>query len=157
MMKKRKLFAALLVLSILSQLFAGCAKEDVHFWDNAKGWLTQAFKKDNIVVLGSEPHSRTIIIDTQEEYERAFEADTSAPTADFSKQMIVLYTFVDINRRKNILTDVDVENGVLKFVCEDVPPKGSNYGDTCTPYQRWYLVRLNKVDVQTVEFERIEH
>ena len=158
-MKKRKIFAAALALLILLQLFAGCSKEDVYFWDNAKGWLTQEFQKDNIVTLGflgeprEYPANRTIVIDTRDEYDRAFEADTSAPTADFSQQMMVLYTFVDTNRNKFVLTDIGVENGVLKFVCEDVPSNG----DTCSPYQRWFLVKLNKVDVQSVEFERIEH
>ena len=156
-MKKRKFLSACLALLILLQLFAGCSRSYTYFWGDAKEWFNKDFRKNNIVDFESEfPTNRTIVIDTQEEYDRAFVPGLEL-SVDFSKQMIAVYTFVDINRRENILTDVRVENGVLKLICEDIPPysESVDYGDTCQPYQRWYVVILDKVDVHSVVFERI--
>ena len=162
-MKKRKFLSACLALLILLQLFAGCSRGYTYFWGDAKEWFNKDFRKNNIVTIGflgesrEYPANRTIVIDTQEEYDRAFVPNIPEFTVDFSKQMIAVYTFVDTNRRENILTDVRVENGVLKLICEDIPPysESVDYGDTCQPYQRWYVVILDKVDVHSVVFERI--
>ena len=155
-MKKRNILAACLALLILAQLLSGCSRGYTYFWGDTKEWFKKDFRKDNIVDYGSEyPTERTLVIDTQEEYDRAFVPDLEL-SVNFSKQMILVYTFVDINRRENILTDVRVENGVLKLTCEDIPPypEDVDYGDTCSPYQRWYVVILDKVDVDSVIFEQ---
>ena len=196
-MKKRKIFAALLALLILLQLFAGCDVSDqtpsgdinndessntpaegtnedkndgalsddaIHynavFFDNAVEWIRTDFIHSNPVAPEknlSHPTKRTFIIDTQEKYDQIFSKSINDFGIDFTKQMIAVYTFVDTNTRENELADIRLENDTLKIVYEDIPPfipaPGVNYGDSCQPYQRWFVVTLDKVDVASVTFE----
>ena len=178
MMKKRKIFAAALALLILLQLFAGCNVTDqapsgepsgdtsnfnAVFFDSAIDWIDEEFAQNSIVTLGflgeprEYPSDRTFLVDTQEKYDQIFSKSINDLDIDFAEQMIVVYTFVDTSIRENKLADICLENGTLKIVYEDIPPyipePGVNYGDTCSPYQRWFVVTLDKVDVNSVIFE----
>ena len=155
-MKKRKIIAVGLVLLILLQLLTGCASYHAKLFDSAAEWIDEDFVQSNIVVLVDSdnegyPHDRTFIVKTQEEYDRIFNKDISELTIDFESQMLVIYTFVDIYKRDIRLKTLSVEENTLEI--EYQMEKKYFVGDACKPYQRWFVVRLDKLDVDAAVFE----
>ena len=130
-------------------------------YDNAVKWIDGEFIKDNPVApekILNYPTKRVFIVDSQEKYDQMFLENIADLTLDFNEQMIVAYTFYDENLRENTLANANVEDDVLKITYEDVPPfiaePGVDPGDSCQPYQRWFVVTLDKIDVDSVIFER---
>lgn len=159
-MKKRKMVAATLALLLLLQLLTGCAREHVYFYGNAGKWINEEFAENNLLRFDCKdcPSDRTFVVKNQEEYDQIFKKDITKLSVDFTHEMIVVYTFTDDDRYKNVLVEVNEEDGGLSFVCnDDIPPspEGSepSGGGCCNPYQRWYVIKLGKRDVQSVAFE----
>jgi hypothetical protein len=163
-MKKRKRIAAGLVLLILLQLLAGCANNyNAQLFDDAVEWIHEDFASDNIVSLESTtyPFERVFVIDNQEKYGQVFTKDIPDLTVDFTNQMLIVYTFVAHNRRycELLSIDADEREGTVAITYEElVPwtPPGVDFGDTCDFYQRWFVVKLDKLDVHSAVFEKTE-
>lgn len=143
-----------LVLVMIGSL-TGCSNVNYHakLYDNIDEQLKEEFKKDNVVELSSDgeyPTKRFFMIDTQEKYDELFGADNHDIEVDFASQMLVVYTFKDIYRRRNELTKVYTDDHTL-FIKVKMEKK-SGIGDATSPYQHWLGVVLDKMAIDHVEF-----
>lgn len=120
--------------------------------------LTESFRSETAVRIGNTlpegvdldalPETRTILIDDQDEFDAAFE---NCPfEVDLSTEMIVVYTFSFINSRPTVIKKVSFSDGTLSLKLEN---KRAKWGvkDACMPYQRYVIVKLDKLDVTEVK------
>ncbi|MBP5428403.1 MAG: hypothetical protein J6Z04_03855 [Clostridia bacterium] len=96
------------------------------------------------------PSSRTILIDNQEDFDAAF-ADCPVEV-DFDDEMIVVYTTTSVNRRETKVKGTKIDDGVLSVELYNRRPKNRG-GDTCLPYQRYVIVKLDRRDVTEVKVD----
>ena len=99
---------------------------------------------------GALPPSRTILIDDQAEFDAAF---VKCPfDIDLENEMIVVYTLTFKNRRETKIKNVSFSDGVLSL---ELTNKRAKWGapDTCMPYQRYVVVKLDKRDVDEVKVD----
>ena len=96
------------------------------------------------------PSSRTILIDDQAEFDAAF---VKCPfDIDLETEMIVVYTLTFINRRETKIKNVSFSDGTLSL---ELTNKRAKWGakDTCMPYQRYVIIKLDKLDVDEVKVD----
>lgn len=99
---------------------------------------------------GTLPETRTILIDDQAEFDAAFE---NCPfEVDLSTEMIVVYTFSFIYSRPTVIKKVSFSDGTLSLKLEN---KRAKWGvkDACMPYQRYVIIKLDKLDVDEVKVD----
>lgn len=99
---------------------------------------------------GALPPSRTILIDDQAEFDAAF---VKCPfDIDLETEMIVVYTLTFTNRRETKIKNISFSDGVLSL---ELTNKRAKWGakDTCMPYQRYVVVKLDKLDVDEVKVD----
>ncbi len=154
---KKLLSAFFILLACACVLFAGCTvKYNAVLYDNAKEWIREDFRNGNPTELDESFTERKFLVDSSEKYGEIFIEGVAELTVDFDKQMLIIYTFSDFNIRKNLLKSVDYENGDLKIrFIDEVPFSCAAIGDTCAPYQRWFVVKLDKLSVSSLTFEKI--
>ncbi len=155
MLKKKRLYILLAVVMLFS-IFAGSgcnAPYSATLYDNAKSWIKMEFREANPIKAGKYdgfPTRRIHVIKDKETYDNVFIENLTQLEVDFSEQMILVYHFWDYNRRENYLVDVLIENNVLLIVCEQ-----EDLGDAldaCQPYQRCYVLTMDKVEVDEIVF-----
>ena len=97
------------------------------------------------------PKTRTFIIDNQEKYDEIIVSDIDELQVDFTKQMLVVHTFIDEYVRVRTIETVEFENGnlTITYVLEHI---SGNVGSVCQPYQRWFIVKMDKLNCQTAKF-----
>lgn len=162
----KKLTCVILALTTLFCIFSGCNDEvatkkfNAVLYSKAKTWIDEDFLKEN-KVYGmrypnendeyiqdtTSPKSRTFIITQEEEFKSIFTNYTSA--VNFDKQMVVLYIFCDISPRVYILKDVNINKQNLTLYCQ---LKQSDKKDAVEPYQRCFMVVLDKNNIDTAKF-----
>lgn len=144
--------------------FAGCSSDKMNakMYDNAGGWIKESFSSDNLTrgaFYGEEritdsayPENRTFIVNNQEEYEEIFIEDTEELDVDFNKETIVVYTYTADSQRENYIKSVNVKDSILKILYKEKTRSG--VGDTTRPFQRWFVVKLDKIDIIGADFEK---
>ena len=154
-MKNMKITALILILSTIFSL-VGCYDCDEDFFDNkynatlydsAKDWIREDF-------ILATPEKRVFIVNDQQRYDEIFISDIEELQIDFNSQMLIVYTFGDEYVLKRMLIKTEIKNDCLNIAygLEKLPVK-ENYGAVCQPYQRWFVVKMDKLDVETVVFE----
>lgn len=147
-----------LVFITIMGMFVGCSHWKYHadLYDNAGEWINEEFRNQNPVGLAGDklfPIDRTFTVNNQEEYSRIFAQDVDELAVDFETQMLVVYTFIDTYRRDNRILGMDVMDDTLKITY-----KMEEYlipvFDACIPYQRWFVIIMNKLDINSVVFEK---
>ena len=154
-MIKSKFISLGLVLIMIFSLLTGCSniKYNAQLFDSATDWIKEDFINDNIVGYsenGTYPTERVFIVKNQEEYDEIFNESIDDFGIDFDTQMLVVYTFETIYHRNNNLVSLEVDEDVLTITYK--MEKKSGVGDASQPYQRWFVVRLEKLDVDSVVF-----
>lgn len=161
------LFAALFLLASCNKLHATACDVAVDIYKTSDGTvvtkhdpivLTESFRSETAVRIGNTlpedgdldalPETRTILIDDQDEFDAAFE---NCPfEVDLSTEMIVVYTFSFIYSRPTVIKKVSFSDGTLSLKLEN---KRAKWGvkDACMPYQRYVIVKLDKLDVTEVK------
>ena len=147
------LFSCLIFMPVFS--VAGCSKDKYNavLYDNVVEWVREDFIEDNIIDYFQDGSSanQTFIIDSQEEYNQIFLENTDGLSVDFDSQMLEVYKYISFNNRNNYLTSLELNGDILTITYEMEKKKGVN--DTSQPYQRWFVVRLDKLDVDSVVFK----
>ena len=96
----------------------------------------------------SFPETRTILVDNQEDFDATF---ANCPIdVNLDSEMIVIYTASSNNRRETKVKKAFVSDGTLTIELYSKHPKNGGK-DTCTPYQRYVIVKLDKASVNQVE------
>ena len=154
-MRKTKFITLGLVLLIIFSALTGCSivKCNAELFDSATEWINEEFINDNLVGYSensSYPTERIFIVNSQDQYNQIFIENIDELDIDFNTQMLVIYTFVTVYHRNNSLVRLEVNEDVLKITY--TMEKKLGIGDASQPYQRWFVVRLDKLDVDSVVF-----
>ncbi|MGN0808238.1 MAG: hypothetical protein ACI4MN_07330 [Candidatus Coproplasma sp.] len=151
------LFCCLLLVPVLFSV-VGCSnnknvKYNAVLYDDAVKWIREDFAGENLIDYFQDGSSAsyTFLVDSQEKYNSIFLEDTDGLSVDFDNQMLAVYTFISFNYRNNYLANLELNGKVLTITYEMEKKKGVN--DTSQPYQRWFVVRLDKLDVESVVFK----
>lgn len=162
-MRKNIVFLGVFLVMILSCLVVACgSKCNAVLYDNAEQWIKEDFFTKNHTKGAfyegelspeddSNPVSRTFIIDNQEKYNDVFVADVKQLEIDFNNQAFVVFTFTTIYHRDCRIVKFTEKDGNLKITY--TMESKSGVGDASAPYQRWFVVKLDLLDIKTVEFE----
>ena len=96
------------------------------------------------------PEERIILIDEQSEFDAAF---VECPfEVDLETEMIVVYTFSFIYSRPTLIKNVSFSDGTLSL---KLASKRAGWGvkDASMPYQRYVVVKLDKLDVKEIKVD----
>ena len=162
----KKISYLFMTFTILFSLLVSCNINKYHatLYDDVDHWIKQEFADNNLTsgvyyqnnhttTNQSFPRSRTFLITTQAEFDEIF--NSSAPAVDFTKEILALYTFTCDYVREIKLGDIEIDGLKLEIEYEMVHPLScQSIGDAVPPYQRYILVKLDKVNVTHVQFER---
>lgn len=148
----------------------GINKYNAVMYSHAQNWLTKEFQREHRVSSYVEwppnfqyeefdpdeyycydkslDDERTIIIPTQEEFDKAFKQ--CGYTVCFEKELVILYFFGDCSPRDYYLKKVTLKDKTLniEFKLKEIP----RVYDTIQLYQRCFMVKMNKVEFDTVNF-----
>lgn len=154
-MIKTKIITLGLVFIMIFSFLTGCSniKYNAQLFDSATDWIKEDFINDNLVGYSANstyPTERVFVVKNQEEYNEIFIKSNDDFDIDFDTQMLVVYTFETIYHRNNSLVSLEVNEDVLNITYK--MEKKSGVGDASQPYQRWFVVRLDKLDVDSVVF-----
>lgn len=143
---------AALVVSNLS--YISVWKYHAKLYDYAVDWINEDFAWENQVQSGGGWYSneRFFIAYSKEEYEKIFVPGLEIEDVDFDAKMIVIYTHSTTSRGQLFLTEISVTDGVMKiyYRMEYTDPWSLS---ASSPYQRWMVVVMDKVNVDSVVFE----
>ena len=154
-MIKSKFISLGFVLIMIFSLLTGCSniKYNAQLFDSVTDWIKDDFINDNLVGYlenSSYPTERVFVVKNQEEYDEIFVESIDDFDVDFVTQMLIVYTFETIYHRNNNLVSLEVKEDVLNITYK--MDKKSGVGDASQPYQRWFVVRIDKLDVDSVVF-----
>ena len=154
-MPKSKFLSLWLAIIITFGLLTGCSniKYNAQLFDFTVDWIKEDFINDNLVdnlENNKYPTERVFIVKNQEEYNETFNKNVSNFDFNFDTQMLIVYTFLDIYHRNNSLVSLDVVEDVLTITYK--MKKKSGIGDASEPYQRWFVVKLDMLSVDSVVF-----
>ena len=182
-MIKVRLVATGLVFLMICGIISGCSSWKYHatLYDDAEDWINETFQKENMVsgayyinkdfiygVSNPEdeetyiqyttlPSDRLFIITEEEEYDRVFSIGSEELGLDFEDQILIVYTFPDTTRKNRLLVDMNLKDGVLEITHKKektVKEYFAPVGDTCMPYQRWFVVKMDKLAIHSVSFKK---
>ncbi len=155
MLKTKRLILLLTVIMLFS-IFVGSGCNTPYsatLYGNASSWIKKEFKEQPMINNSQDniqSKERKFIVDNKEKFEEIFLEGISELDIDFNTEIIIVRAFEDIYIETIFLEDVFVENSVLTItyghdLTEDVP-------SSRTPYQRWLVVKMDRVDVDNVVF-----
>lgn len=157
-MKKLCLFALMSVCACAFAI-AGCGVGyNTVIYDDAAGMIDDNFKASH-ATAGSHaggddpdslPESYIFIVASEGDYSGIFAEDADL-AVDFGEQMLVVYTFTAEYVHPIGLTGVVIDGEDLRL--EGTIELVMNTGSACQPYQRWVVVRLDKLSVSSVSFQ----
>ena len=173
-MIKTRFIAMGLVIFMVLIFSTSCSSEkfDATLYNQTKEWVKEDFLKENRVkgyylnenyVEGvsdvsdkyikdtESPSSRTFIISNKDEFNRIF--SKTQIDVDFEKEIVILYIFSDVNPSRNYnLKEIKQQNTNLTVQIE---LEKSEKDDSTMLYQRCLVLKMRKVDIDCVEFEKI--
>lgn len=158
-------FIALILLCVISiTTLCGCNSNPYNavLYDSAVDWIKEDFVLANPIKTvgfidenpeGQNPKSRVFIVKDQQRYDEIFISGIEELQIDFNSQMLIVYTFGDETVNHRMLTKTEIKNGCLTITFDLVEPSGKgNYGGSCQPYQRWFVVKIDKMNIEKVKF-----
>lgn len=166
----KKLLVFVMIFTCLICI-AGCStnKYNAVLYDTANEWIDDNYLKENRVkayyindnyVEGESdisdkyvydeaaPLSRTLIIHEQSEFGKIFSEFDSE--IDFDNKIVILYIFADVYpNRRYYLKNLQLDDKNLNIYFN---PERKNVDDATAPYQRSFMVVLDKIEVAEVNF-----
>ena len=107
---------------------------------------------EKYLYYGSEyPREVIVVIDSQEKLEERYE---KYPEFDFNKQMFIIYYFSTTNEKyTRTIKNVELNNGELTIYWKEKSLSRKN--DTHEPVTTAFTVLMDKVEFETVKFQRV--
>jgi hypothetical protein len=96
----------------------------------------------------TSPKFRTYIITEKARLDEVFSVH---PDVDFEKEMVVMYAYTSTSGRARKITSVTLDNKNLKIEFKYVEGK-PGAGDAKGPETEFLVLRMDKLDIDTVEF-----
>lgn len=99
----------------------------------------------------SYPKERIFVITSSEEYDAIFSENANI-NVDFSKEMLIVYTFTAQYTREIRINGISIKDNECTLSLKMIKPFTFFWliGDHAMPYQRYVVVKMNKVDVKKV-------
>ena len=158
------------VLSCFTNGSGGAERNDFNavLFDNAGQWVDLDFQRENLtrgywdsLYLNGElintdetyPEERMFILNDKAEFDTIFNEFPSG--VNFEKEMILLYGITSIYIRPVMIEKIKLENEKLNITLKYVrlvPPGQPHPPDASVPQMRWFVVKTDKLDIDTVEF-----
>lgn len=167
-MKHIRLRMSIALMSLL-MLFTFCACGASHnatvVHDQATEWINEAFltehytggiyldEMDTVTDRDFYPDSRTFIVDSQEDYDEIFRSD-AAIEVDFETEMLLVCTFTSHYVRPVVITALRRQGSTLSVILKEKRASSGlalTVGAACAPYQRYVVLRLDKLTVTHVD------
>lgn len=98
------------------------------------------------------PETRTYIIKEQSEADEIF---VKLPDVDFENEMVLVYCWTEIYIRDVILKSVKADDGDVLKIEFTLKEPSRHVGDATIPQRRILAVRIDKLDISSVEFSQI--
>ncbi len=164
----RMLSVALTVCLLLTLASCGVGHNAAVYNDRADEWINDSFAAANLTsgiyiegadtVTDSEtyPRSRTFIVDTQERCDEIFKPNTQL-SVNLETEMLVVCTYTSTYVRPVELTRLRVEGDTLSVTLREKQKSFFSafaalpVGAACQPYQRYVILKLDRLDVTNVE------
>ena len=151
----------LLVVCSTSLCLFGCNNLPYNavLYDSAVEWIQEDFKNENPIkawgFMGDEdendnPKSRTFIVCDTEDFEKVFIDGFSEFEVDFESEMIIVYTFGSEYVLPATITNMKLKNKILTVDFKIQTIHGT--GSAVIPYQRWFVIKLKKLNISSVQF-----
>lgn len=129
-------------------------------YDDSGKWMNEKFLEDNLtrgvyyngryLDDDSYPNNINHLITNEEEFEEVF---TEFPLEiDFTKSMICIYVFTSNDKRTYEISNISLDNQILKIEVKSIKPRPGKIGDGVPSWQRCLVVKINKLDISSVEF-----
>ncbi len=162
--KKFSLFISIVLLVITALYCVACGESDVQpfgtlaFYDNAVEWVKEDFRNENLlrgvsyIDDNSEnklPQTRTFIVREQDRFEEIFVDSIEELNIDFNSEMILVYTFTSIYIAPAKI-DISIDDSIT--ITYQFQLKAGT-GSATNPFQRWFVVVIDKEDYSSVIFE----
>ncbi len=157
---------ALAAILLLTLCACGNAHNAAVYGDRADEWINADFAAanytsgiyidgvDTVTDADDYPRSRSFIVNTQERYDEIFKPDTQI-SVDFDYEMLVVCTFTSTYVRPVEIAKLKQNGETLSVTLEQ--KRTSDFflalraGAACQPYQRYVVLKMDKLDVTTVE------
>lgn len=151
-----------LLTILLSSILLSCSKDNNNIRiinDNATGFINVDFYAKNLI-RGAYydnnyayddpdcPDSRTVLISNLEQFNSVFSSDATLDI-DFQSEMLVVYSYTAINTRNLSIHKSSNIDGIFKI--ELITEKNISGKDTCIPYQRYVIIKINNTSFNEVE------
>ena len=169
---KRSLIVAVIAVLALSTVFlCACNKYNSTFLYDVDDYMNEEFLVQNRTLgaayfteeyveeldeymskahyVTDAPKTRDIIVDSEEKFSEIF---SDFPIEiNFEKEMLVLHMYTDIYPRPVYMQSISLKDGNLKVVFR-MKPNAPGYNDATMPGQCCVAVKMDKKDIQSVEF-----
>ena len=152
-------------------LFAGCGNQLLYnavLYSNAKEWMNEEFLKKNLTrgsqyvneegeIVSADGESyletKTFIIQSNEDFNEIF--TEFPPEIDFEKDMILIYIFTTTTGIQPYdIKNVNLDGSIVKIECKLKRYSGIAKDSLSAPGQRCLVIKMDKLDITSVEFIR---
>ena len=113
-------------------------------------WDLLYFNDESIITDESYPKERIFIINDRAEFDTIF--NEFPPGVNFEKEMILLYGFTTTTPRQLVIKRIKLENKRLNIELKWRVPPGGPMPDGMLPQMRWFVIKIDKLDIDTVNF-----
>ncbi len=151
----------LLAIFVLCQ--AACGEPNVkpfrifEFYDNAGEWVKEDFRSENLLSGSSDidsenelPQTRTFIVLDREMFDEMFVDKIDELNIGFDSEMILVYTFTSIYVAPANITKIAMDDSIT-FTYQFQRKEGT--GSATAPFQRWFVVVIDREDYASHVFE----
>ena len=164
----KKLTLTLIAILLIVGALTGCSKVGYNATvlnGNASEWINVDFYNrshtrgalydgENAPEDEANPESRFCIVRSRKDQDAVFAADASIEV-DYSREMLVVYTFTSVYVREKEIKEATIKSDELQLVLEMKKPFGGDLNifiaDACAPFQRYVVVKLDKQEFSNVE------
>ena len=171
-MKNLKFITFSLITLLFFIFLTACSvnKYNAVLYSQANEWIDESFLKNNRVKAyylnknyeegksdpndkyiydSTLPSSRIFIITEKNEYNEIF--TNTQLSVNFKTEMIILYIFSDVNpSREYKLKKISSDGGILTI---ETKLEHSDSDDATLPYQRCFVIKMNKSNIDEVIFK----
>ena len=164
-MKKLRFLAILLALIALACSFSGCSdkrKYNVRLYNVPKTDVSEAFiAEDELAASKESSVERTYFIHDKQTYDSIFPDETYL--VDFSKETLIVYAFLDIQRSWSYTADEVVVDGekLIVYYKHDMSLWDQIYSilvsrnSACSPYIRYFALKVEGTEIIEVTFKEV--
>lgn len=159
----------LLIFIVFILVLCGCNnKYNAVLYNHADKWISEDFLDNNRVkayyrnenyIEGEDdkyiyddeaPRSRTFIITDQDRFSEIFSKYDKS--IDFDSELVVLYIFSDVSPRDYKIKKIYYENQALTI---QIKLENTNKKDSVMPYQRCIMIKMKKLEIESVNFIKV--